>query len=369
MKMYLARCEKPFSMDPETLERHTLPPTYITFQEAVINLLIHQDYAYHGRKPVIRSFDDRASLWNPGNAFVSDDKLLKSGEKDVQDPKTVTDFRRIDLSEQAGTGPRAFFSQWTQLGFVPPMVNNDRTKNSFKINLLKQPLLTDSRVLSLARSGLDVDMDEARILALACRTGKLYHSDVGTVTGAIGAETQDSLDRLESKSMITPLEDSKTPTYIVSEQVKHFLEHPEHQIEQRTSRASIPVSRQVYGHQGKLVSDSVTDPAGTFWGLNDVESEIVESCNSPRSFSEIARQLNFADRILLRRNYLASLLNRRILRMTYPDKPTHPNQAYVLTYLITHKTQPRLGGGKAWAGCARRRGAGGGPAPPGRSGG
>ncbi len=38
-------------------------------------------------------------------------------------------------------------------------------------------------------------------------------------------------------------------------------------------------------------------------------------------------------------------------------------------YLITHKTQPRLGGGKAWAGCARRRGAGGGPAPPDRSGG
>ncbi len=38
-------------------------------------------------------------------------------------------------------------------------------------------------------------------------------------------------------------------------------------------------------------------------------------------------------------------------------------------FLITHKTQPRLGGGKAWAGCARRRGAGGGPAPPDRSGG
>ncbi len=37
--------------------------------------------------------------------------------------------------------------------------------------------------------------------------------------------------------------------------------------------------------------------------------------------------------------------------------------------LITHKTQPRLGGGKAWAGCARRRGAGGGPAPADRSGG
>ena len=70
---YLQRAEKPFSIDPGTLQRDDRPPDYIAFRDGVINLLIHQDYADHTRKPVIRSFDDRPRLatWL-GHAHVSD---------------------------------------------------------------------------------------------------------------------------------------------------------------------------------------------------------------------------------------------------------------------------------------------------------
>ena len=67
---YLQRAEKPFSIDPETLRRNDLPPDYLAVREAAINLVIHQDYADHTRKPVIRFFGDRALLWNPGDAFA-----------------------------------------------------------------------------------------------------------------------------------------------------------------------------------------------------------------------------------------------------------------------------------------------------------
>ena len=68
---YQQRAEKPFSVDPETLRRADRPPDYVAFREAAINLLIHQDYADHTRKPSIRFFDDRTLLWNPGDTFAS----------------------------------------------------------------------------------------------------------------------------------------------------------------------------------------------------------------------------------------------------------------------------------------------------------
>ena len=54
IRRYLQRAEKPFSIDPGTLQRDGRPPDYIAFREGVINLLIHQDYADHTRKPAIR---------------------------------------------------------------------------------------------------------------------------------------------------------------------------------------------------------------------------------------------------------------------------------------------------------------------------
>ncbi|MDE0349726.1 MAG: putative DNA binding domain-containing protein [Gammaproteobacteria bacterium] len=125
---YFQRAEKPFSLDPETLQREDHPPDYTAFREAAINLLIHQDYADQMRSPVIHFFEDRTTLWNPGDAYASADELLEPGEREVRNPRIVGAFRRIGLSEQAGTGMRAIFGNWRQLGRVPPIVDNDRAE-------------------------------------------------------------------------------------------------------------------------------------------------------------------------------------------------------------------------------------------------
>ena len=89
-------------MDAATLRRDDDPPDYISFREAAINLLIHQDYGDHGRKASIRFLRDRTAFWNPGDAFATTDELLDPTEKDVRNPAIVAAFRRIGLSEQAG---------------------------------------------------------------------------------------------------------------------------------------------------------------------------------------------------------------------------------------------------------------------------
>ena len=51
---YMRLAEHPFSLDPETLRRNDDPPDYVSFREAAINLLIHQDYGDHFRKATIK---------------------------------------------------------------------------------------------------------------------------------------------------------------------------------------------------------------------------------------------------------------------------------------------------------------------------
>ena len=45
---YLRHADRPFSLDMQTLRRNDHPPDYVSFREAVINQLIHQDYGDHG---------------------------------------------------------------------------------------------------------------------------------------------------------------------------------------------------------------------------------------------------------------------------------------------------------------------------------
>ena len=216
VERYLQRAEKPFSIDPETLQRVDRPPDYVAFREAAINLLIHQDYADHTRKPSIRFFDDRTLLWNPGDAFASAEELLDPGEKEVRNPRIVSAFRRIGLSEQAGTGIRAIFDRWRGLGRVPPVVENDRTRKAFQLTLLKEELLSEEQRLFQASLGVRLDEAEARTFAFACREGRLRPRDVRAVTGLPGADVQAVLERLVAQALISRLEGAGVPVFAVA---------------------------------------------------------------------------------------------------------------------------------------------------------
>ena len=90
---------------------------------------------------------------------------------------------------------------------------------------------------------------------------------------------------------------------------------------------------------GRLVTDQagleperlVTDQAPVPVELDDVGRKIVAFCDVPRSMAEIMGELGLTHRTFFRRNHLEPLLAGGVLRMTHPDQPNHPEQAYVLT--------------------------------------
>ena len=324
---YLQHAERPFVIQPETLQRQDTPPDYIAFREAAINLLIHQDYGDHGRKPVIQFFRDRTMFWNPGDAFATPEELLDPGEKEVRNPRIVAAFRRIRLSDQAGTGMRSIFRSWGQLGHVPPVIANDKAGKSFQLCLLKEELLSEEQLLFQASLGVHLSEHEAAAFAFACQHGRLRLVDVKAVTGFPAPAAQAVLDKLVAQVLIQRVEATPQLYYVV-------VEHLRNRLTNHLAPSDQPIgatSRLVTDQPGSAADNLVTDQPEPLLQLSQAQRKIVMLCDIPRSIASIMEHLGVEHRAFFRRTHLEPLLKGGVLRMTYPQRPNHPKQTYVLT--------------------------------------
>ena len=336
---YLQRAEKPFSVNVQTLQREDRPPDYIAFREAAINLLIHQDYADHTHTAVIRFFDDRAQLWNPGDAFASTDELLEPGEREVRNPRIVAAFRRIGLSEQAGTGMRAIFRNWQQLGRVPPIIDNDRTRKAFGLTLLKEELLSREQVLFQTSLGVHLNDTQARVFAFVRREGNVRPHAVRAVTGLSGAETQAVLEHLAVQGLLSSPRDAETPMFGIAEHLKGRLGWIDRGGDQTDAGPSGLVTDQARPGQedlstaqaGSGQTDLSTEQADPLTDLSANQRKIIEICDTPRSLIAIMDAVGVTGRGYFKQRHLDPLLRGGVLRMIYPRQRQHPDQAYVLT--------------------------------------
>ena len=194
----------PLRHRPRSLRRGDDPPDYISFREAAINLLIHQDFGEQTRWPTIRFFRDQSELFNPGDAFSSREQLIDPGEKPVRNPSIVAAFRRIGLSDQAGSGMGAIFASWRRLGNVPPIIENDKAEKTFRLILPKDRLLTEAQLLAQASLGVNLSEQEASVFAYLTRKGQIDLADVKALTGLNGPGAQGLVQRLTVQALLAP---------------------------------------------------------------------------------------------------------------------------------------------------------------------
>ena len=310
---YAKHAEHPFRVDATTFRRDDDPPDYISFREAAINLLIHQDYGDHGRKPSIRFFHDQTVFWNPGNAFATTDELLDPTEKEVRNPAIVAAFRRIGLSEQAGTGVRAIFRGWQRLGHVPPVIDNDKARKTFELRLLREQLLSEEQRLLQAQLGVNLDEEQSRLFAFACRQGRASLTDAKAVSGRAGPEARGVLNTLTVQGLLKPTE--QADTYLLADHLKDNLDSAR--------------PRQSAGGQGGGESPDLVTPLLTT--LTADQRKIIALCMVSRKQADLMRETGFTHRTFFRRKRLEPLIRANLIQLTHPDKPNHPDQAYVVT--------------------------------------
>jgi ATP-dependent DNA helicase RecG len=343
--------ERPFRIDPNSLQRDDTPPDYRAFREAIVNLLIHQDYADHTRKAEIRHYPDQTVFWNPGDAFATDADLLEPGEKEVRNPRIVTAFRRIGLSEHAGWGLRDVFRNWQGLGYVPPHLTNNKGRKSFELVLQREELLSEQQLLFQASLGVRLTDEQARVFAVATRQDEISLSEIKTITGLSSPDAQHLAETLVTQVLLFRLE-SRTCFALAEHLRDRFLQEPADLVtDQVPDVQKDMVTVQVDGEGqdlstaqvDKKASDLSTTQVKPLTQLTEVQWKIIALCDVPRRLAELMEKLDISSRGYFKAHHLDPLIAGEVIRMTNPDKPRASNQRYVLTEAGAALKARRLG--------------------------
>lgn len=313
---YMRIAEHPFSLDPTTLRRNDDPPDYVAFREAAINLLIHQDYGDHGRKASIKLFTDRTVFWNPGDAFATEAELLDPTEKEVRNPAIVKAFRRIGLSDQAGTGIRAIFRNWHELGRTPPQLKNDKARKDFELVLINKPLITEAMQRLRQTLGANLTPEQADVLALAL---SLPESEPLTLTAirSLGISTTQQAravaDHLVRQQLLDPLSDTQFQA--------------REAIRQRFAQEAQAQARDQAGTK----SGPSRDQVGPKSGLSAEQQALLAQMTDEHDVATLMQWVGRSNRSKFREVVLTPLLALALVEMTIPDKPNSSKQRYRLT--------------------------------------
>lgn len=313
---YMRIAEHPFSLDPTTLRRNDDPPDYVAFREAAINLLIHQDYGDHGRKASIKLFTDRTVFWNPGDAFATEAELLDPTEKEVRNPAIVKAFRRIGLSDQAGTGIRAIFRNWHELGRTPPRLKNDKARKEFELVLVNKPLVTDAMLRFRQTLGTNLTPEQADALALALSLpegGPLTLTAIRSLGIGTTQQARAVADHLVRQQLLDQLSDTQF--------------HVREAIRQRFAQEAQAQATDLAGTK----SGPSRDQVGTKPGLSAEQHTVLAQMTDEHDVATLMQWVGRSNRSKFREVVLTPLLALDLVEMTIPDKPNSSKQRYRLS--------------------------------------
>lgn len=97
-------------------------------REAIVNALVHTDYAQRGTPIRIAFFDDRIDIENPGHLLpgmtVQD---MLDGISRIRNPVIARVFRELHLAEQWGSGVRRIFAMAQEQGLPAPSLTEIAT--------------------------------------------------------------------------------------------------------------------------------------------------------------------------------------------------------------------------------------------------
>lgn len=331
---YNSFTSNPFNLDQSTGQRTDVPPDFVAFRESVINLLSHQDFTDHSRWPVIENYSDLTRLWNPGDAFIATDKLLEPGTKEVRNPVIVRALRDIGFSDQSGWGLREVFRNWSDLGLVPPALNNDKSEKSFELILQRKVLMSEAQLLFQSQIGITLQTKEAEAFANLCvsESAQISHSALRAALGLNGAETIKIVKRLITQGVAVAIGDHLLGLAVHLTPLRNKLFKYDVEADDGLAEQVAPNSVDLSTDQVESkISDLSTEQAKLLTELTDKQKILLSYCDVPRSMAEMLEHVGVSSRGFFKDNHLAPLLDHGFMAMTKPDKPRSSKQQYVVT--------------------------------------
>ena len=106
----------------EGLRRQDMPEyPPVSIREALVNAVVHTDYAQRGSQIMVSVFSDRLVIQNPGMMpFGMTIEDFKSGVSRIRNPVIARVFRELDLMEEWGSGYRRISDDCKAGGYPTP---------------------------------------------------------------------------------------------------------------------------------------------------------------------------------------------------------------------------------------------------------
>jgi len=140
--------KRPFRVDAEGYRTVETPVTE-ALEEALVNALIHADYAGQGGI-VLDRWQDRLEFSNPGTLLLSREQLLRGGVSECRNKSLQLMFQMLGAGDKAGSGIDKIRASWADAHWQSPVLRESHRPDRVVLELPMLSVLPDE-VLAILR--------------------------------------------------------------------------------------------------------------------------------------------------------------------------------------------------------------------------
>lgn len=300
-------------------------PAHTALREALVNALVHADYAERDATLIVRS-PEGFVFRNPGSSRLATADLRAGDRSDPRNPTLVRAFREIGLAEEAGTGIRSIRRAWRELGYAEPGLDAGTASDryEFRLELPYVYLVSEEDRVWLASLGESVTEAEALALVQARHSGYVDNQSLRLVTGQHPADTTRVLSSLAGRELLRLQGAGRGAYYELGTAALAGAHSARGAARSVAGPAELP---QLWAEL-RAIAEPVRSRARVLPAVRD--EVLVRLCRVlPLSLPELAGLLGRKETGL--REPIRALLERGSLDYLHPENPNHPKQKYVAT--------------------------------------
>lgn len=191
-------------------------PVHEAIREALINTLIHADYA--GTTPILIEKRPHMILFrNPGTMRIPIPAAIKGGTSDCRNRTLQKMFRMIGFGEHAGSGVPLIYGNWEQQMYRLPEITESFQPEMITLTLSMVSLLPDEVMKALTEmygpviSSLSNEQKIA--LAIAYTDGEVTHSRIMGLSSIHSHDLTRDLRELVDRRLLSPYRETRGRFY------------------------------------------------------------------------------------------------------------------------------------------------------------
>ena len=308
---------------------------HVALREALVNLLVHADYAETQASLIVQS-PEGYLLRNPGSSRVPESDLLTGDRSDPRNPILVRMFRLVGLADEAGTGMPKIVSAWRSLGFRLPRIDVGTERYEFALRLRHVHLLSEEDRGWLKTLGNTWDEAEQLALVFARHEGGIDNPTLRGLTGLHPSDATKVLSSLRARELLVIIGAGRNTWYQLgpvalpspalenvrtqssdqsSEGSEANSEGSEANSEDRVWQELQQIAKMAHKNQDRL-------------GATERDNLVVALCSkAPLSMKQLAELVGLSEPHL--REILRNLVSAQRIAFLFQSQPNHPRQRYI----------------------------------------